>query len=302
MASGVQLLRLVSSSISKYKNFLDIPPELSGYEKSQVAVLPIPFEKSVSYGGGTALGPSAIIKASSQVEWYDEEIDKEVCEVGISTVEPVSFASMSGADAVKTIAKRVSNIANDGKFFVGLGGEHTVTAGCVMGLREKFKEFGVLQLDAHADLRDSYQDDKYSHASVIRRVRDLGIPTAALGIRSVCQEEVDYIRNGKVPIYYDRLIHENGWPLDKILKELPEKVYVTIDVDGFSPSIVPSTGTPEPGGLSWYETLSFLKSVFTRKEIIGFDVVELAPIKGIHFADFSMAKLIYKLIGYRFFA
>lgn len=294
--------KTVGHSINQHNNFLDIPPELSRYDKAKVAVLPIPYEKTVSYGGGTANGPSAIISASSQVEWYDEEIGTEACEVGIATLEPVSLSGKSGDEVIAEIAKRTSKIMADKKFPVSLGGEHSVTLGCVKGVLEHVKGFGVLQLDAHADLRDSYQGDRLSHASVIRRVRGLGIPTVALGIRSVCPEEVDYIKKEKALVVYDRTIHEEGWPLKRVLKVLPQKIYVTIDVDGFSPFIVPSTGTPEPGGLPWYETLAFLKSIFAQKEVIGLDVVELAPIEGLHYPDFSMAKLIYKLIGYRFFS
>lgn len=273
---------------------------MSRYDSSKVVILPVPYEKTVTYVGGTAMGPAAIISASSQVEWYDEEIDDEVCRVGISTVEPVSFVGKSGEEAIGEISNRVSKLISDKKFPISLGGEHTVTLGCVRGIKEHVGEFGILQLDAHADLRDSYLGDRLSHASVIRRVSELGITTVGLGIRSVCKEEVDYIKKNRATVFFDRILHENGWPLKEVLKLLPNKVYVTIDVDGFSPSIVPSTGTPEPGGLDWYGTLSFLKSIFAQKDIIGLDVVELAPIDGLHFADFSMAKLVYKLIGYRF--
>lgn len=292
----------MSSLINIHNNFLDLPPELSSYGPARVAVLPIPFENSVSYGGGTAKGPAAIIEASSQVEWYDEEIGSEACEAGIATVSPVACKSMGGEEVVKEVAKRTAKLISDGKFPVSLGGEHTVTAGCVMGILESCKDFGVLQLDAHADLRDSYQGDRFSHASVIRRIRELGIPTVGCGVRSICQEEVDYIEREKVAVFYDRIINQDGWPVERIIKALPKRVYITIDVDGFSPSVVPATGTPEPGGLSWYQTLSCLREIFAQKDVIGLDVVELAPIEGLHFADFSMARLIYKLIGYRFIA
>ncbi|OGQ35301.1 MAG: agmatinase [Deltaproteobacteria bacterium RIFCSPHIGHO2_12_FULL_43_9] len=290
----------MSSLININNNFLDLPPELSTYGSSRVAVLPIPFEKSVSYGGGASKGPDAIIQASGQVEWYDEEINAEACQVGIATAAPVVCKNITGEEAVKEIAKRTSKLISDGKFPVGLGGEHTVTAGCVMGMLKECKDFGVLQLDAHADLRDSYQGDRYSHASVMRRVREFGLPIAAVGIRSLCQEEVEYIKREKIAVFYDRVVNKDGWPLEGVINALPKRVYITIDVDGFSPSVVPATGTPEPGGLPWYETLSFLKQIFAQKDVIGLDVVELAPIEGLHFADFSMAKLIYKLIGYRF--
>ncbi|MFC2075418.1 agmatinase [Bdellovibrionota bacterium] len=281
-------------------NFLDIPSSISSYDSAKVAVLPIPYEATTTYGKGTVRGPEAIISASSQLECFDEEIKGEACQVGIATLDPVDFSGEVGQEAIEKIKKRASEVIGDGKFLVGLGGEHTVTLGLVGGILEHSSDFGVLQIDAHADLRESYEGDPYSHASVMRRIHDLGVTTIGVGIRSLCTEEMDYIGQAKVPVYFDRIIHENGFPLKDVLKNLPDKVYITIDVDGFAPSLVPATGTPEPGGLPWYETLSFLKSIFKEKSVLGFDVVELLPRPGFEYVDFAMAKLINKLIGYRF--
>ncbi|HLB59237.1 MAG TPA: agmatinase [Bdellovibrionota bacterium] len=288
------------STLNQHKNFLDIPEDISRYSSAQVAVLPVPYEATTSYGQGTALGPQAIIEASSQVEWYDDELQGEACNVGIATLEPVDFRGSSGKVAIAEMERRMAKIAGDKKFPVALGGEHSVTYGLVRGVAQTHKDFGVLQLDAHADLRNEYQNDPFSHASVMRRIRELGTPTVSVGVRSVSKEEMDYIQSESVPVFFDRVIHQEGLPVEKILKLLPERVYLTIDVDGFSPSIVPSTGTPEPGGLPWYETLAFLRRVFKEKDVIAMDVVELSPKEGMIWADFSMAKLIYKLIGYRF--
>jgi agmatinase len=264
--------------------------------------LPLPFEATTSYGRGTRRGPAAIIKASQQVEFFDEELNLEPCQVGIATVKPPALSKVTPARAVKIIADSCRALCNDGKFVIGLGGEHTVTVGMVQAMHEKYPDLWVVQLDAHSDLRDQYEGSRFSHACAMARVQEL-CPFVGLGIRSGIRGE----RKRLAPpswLYYAHEMHRNGaarW-MEEVFNILGRRVYLTIDLDFFNPAEMPAVGTPEPGGFGWYDALAFLRELFTRREVVGGDVVELSPLRGMAASDFFAARLAYKLIAYKFFA
>ncbi|OIO48953.1 MAG: agmatinase [Parcubacteria group bacterium CG1_02_42_13] len=264
------------------------------YKKAKVVVLPISLEKTVSYMPGTKFGPRAIINASRYIELFDIEMGRDLSQIGIFTLPELLFAKKSLEESIKEIKQAALNLLKDKKFILSLGGEHTISYGLISAFKEKYKDFSVLQIDAHSDLRDEYEGTKFSHACVMRRVRDLGISVTGVGIRSQDETEIGYMKKKKIKtIFYAPMI-----PLKKIISSLSKNVYITFDVDGLDPSIMPSTGTPEPGGLGWYEVLSLIKQVAKERKIVGADIVELSPLKGIIFPDFLAAKLAYKIIGY----
>ncbi len=279
-------------------NFLGIEEKYSAYETAQTVILPLPYEQTTSYMPGAAKGPQAIVDASAYVELYDEELDVEAYLTGIHTLKAPAFLGEAEADFQK-ISDTCSKLLQDGKFVVSLGGEHSVSFPLVRAFNEQFPGLSVLQLDAHSDLRDSYEGSIYSHASVMRRIFELNRNIVQVGIRSQCKEEADFIRQKEIHTFYVHQIHKTGFA-PSILEALTENVYITIDVDFFDPSIMPATGTPEPGGFLWNETLFFLKEIFKIKNVVGMDVVELSPQKGLVHPDFLAARLIYKLLGYKF--
>jgi agmatinase len=284
-------------------NFLGLPPEAAAAEYAGVLILPLPFEATVSYGQGTALGPAAIIAASQQVELYDREFDAEpALTYGIHTLSPLTLPDDPAA-AVEAIAQATALTASSGKLVVGLGGEHTVSAGFGRGLLAALGgPLTVVQIDAHADLRDEYEGSPYSHACVARRLLDepLVEQVLQLGIRSVSTEEVELARSQpeRVRLWYAEDIHGGGWRRELMSRLAGRQVYLTIDVDGLDPAVVPATGTPEPDGLTWNEALAILRTVCQTAHIMGLDCVELAPYPGQHAADFAVAKLLYKAISY----
>lgn len=264
-------------------------------EKALFHVLPVPYEKTVSYGNGTAKGPEAILDASDQLERWDGSSDpgKE----GIYTW-PAIDCSGRAEEVIQEISSAVQKILKMKKLPVVLGGEHTVTWGVIKGyLDAGVKDFGVVQVDAHADLRDAYEGDKYSHASVMRRVVEAGIPLAQLGVRAFCEEERDARRKHKVLAFDGEDLVPGNVGKIRLPKNFPAKVFFTLDVDGIDPSVLPATGTPVPGGLGWYQTLALFESVAKQRRIIGYDVMEFAPIEGFHAFDFTAALLTYKLMG-----
>ena len=279
-------------------NFLGIEEKYSAYETAQAVILPLPYEQTTSYMTGTAKGPRAIIDASAYVELYDEELEGEVYRGGIHTLPTPVFSGEAEAD-FKEISRKCAQLLKDEKFIVSLGGEHSVSFPVVRAFNAYFSKLSVLQLDAHSDLRASYEGSIYSHASVMRRIFELNRNIVQIGIRSQCHEEADFIRQNKINTLYAQPLHKTGFA-PAIPEALTENVYLTIDVDFFDPSIMPATGTPEPGGFLWNETLAFLKTVFETKNVVGLDVVELSPLPGLVHPDFLSAKLIYKLLGYKF--
>lgn len=282
-------------SKNNYPIFLASEIEQADINKAAFSVLPVPYEKTVSYSGGTAKGPMAILEASEQLETWDGKSNPSL--LGIHTCAPVDCA-VQPSQVIENIANAVSNILKAGSMPVALGGEHTVTYGVIKGyLDAGIRDFGVVQIDAHADLREAYEGDPLSHASVMKRIIDEGIPLYQLGIRAFCEEEIA-IRE-KHGVYYqdaDELVPQNIQQI-KLPENFPKKVFFTVDIDGIDPSIFPSTGTPVPGGLTWYQTLNLFESVAKQRDIIGFDIMEYAPIEGFHAYDFSAALLTYKLMG-----
>jgi agmatinase len=267
----------------------------------QVAVLPAPLERTVSYGGGTAAGPAALLAASSQVELYDEELRREPWTQGLRTLEPVEFPHHTPmAELLARLEGRAAEVLADGRFLATIGGEHSLSIAPIRAAREHFGQIGVVQFDAHADLRDTYEGSEHSHACVMRRVHDLGLPSLAVGIRALSTEEADLITAERLQVLWGHdldSLSDGAW--SAALDGLPERIYLTFDVDFFDPSLLPATGTPEPGGGTWYPTLRRLRTLFERKEVVALDVVELAPAADRPASDFVAARLLYKCLGYR---
>lgn len=277
-------------------NFGDLPKEYSTLETSKIVVLPAPFDGTSTWGKGADKGPEAIIEASANMELYDIETDSEVYKQNIFTASPV-IETKSPEIMVKKVEQAVGEFLKNNKFTVTLGGEHSITTGAVRAYKAKYKDLSVLQLDAHTDLRPEYHGSKYSHASVMSRVSEL-CPIVQVGIRSLDISEKKYINKNRI-FYAENIYDKNDWQA-KAISRLTKKVYLTVDLDVFDPSILPSTGTPEPGGLGWYQVLAFLKKVIKERELVGFDIVELCPDKNEKSSDFLAAKLIYKILSYRF--
>lgn len=283
------------------KNFLAIEEdEFCSYEQSKFVIQSAPYEYTSSYLSGSAKGPDAMIKASQFVELYDEELNQESYRLGgICTLPPMDFKNKVDLKAVRHIEKETMKLLSDGKFPVTLGAEHTITLGTVMAVQQFHPGVHVLQIDAHSDLRASYHDNKYSHASVMARVHDLGVPLTQVGIRAQCKEEAALIQSSEnINTFYAHQVRNNPNWAAEALKTLGKDVYISIDADGFDPSIVPAVGTAEPNGLYWNETVNFLREVIATRNIVGFDVVEIAPAKGTILTEYTMAKLVYKLIGF----
>jgi agmatinase len=286
-----------------YQDFLGIPEDARPRAAARASFLPIPYDLTTSYQPGARRGPIAILEASTHLETFDEELGRETWEeVGIETLPAVVPDTSSPAATLERIERVASEIVSGGKFLVALGGEHSVSAPLVRAVRGKNPGLGVLQLDAHADLRDSFEGSPHNHACVMRRVIDDGVPLAQVGVRSLTGEERALIRElGICTVFAPEAVGEpvESW-IDRVLSALPEDVYITVDLDVFDPAVMPATGTPEPGGLDWYRALAVLRGVARRKRIVGFDVVELAPIPGNVAPDFLAAKLAYRLLGYAF--
>ncbi|MGQ9425005.1 agmatinase [Gilvimarinus sp. F26214L] len=275
--------------------FLGSEIEQPNPEAARFHILPIPFERTVSYGGGTGLGPAAIIEASQQLEVWDGKSNPS--NLGIYT-HPDVDCSGDAEQVIERIATATASILSTGGMPVGIGGEHTVTWGIIKAyLDAGIKDFGVVQIDAHADLRHAYEDDLYSHASVMKRVVEAGVPLYQLGIRAYCEEEM--AARKEYGVRYrdaDDLVPGNVSAIE-LPADFPKKVFFTLDIDGMDPSIFPSTGTPVPGGLGWYQTLGLFESVARQREIIGMDLLEFAPIPNFHAYEFAASQLLYKLMG-----
>lgn len=272
-------------------------------KEPRFSILPVPFDITTTYMGGTDKGPKAIIDASLNLELYDEELRMEPVSAGIETLPFLEPASTSGGAkaSVDRVEEATASIIDKGRIPVIIGGEHSVSVGAVRALRSAYPGLSVLQLDAHADMRDSYEGERYSHASAARRISEF-CPLVGAGIRSLSSEEADYLTSGETPNPITTVLAAeilNGdFSADKLLSGLSDEVYITIDLDVLDPAIMPSTGTPEPGGLSWYDLIGIIREVAGKRKVVGFDVVELSPIEGLVHPDFTAAKLLYKTIGY----
>jgi len=286
------------------KNFLAIEKEFSSYDRSKVVVLSAPYEKTTSYGKGTANGPKAILEASHYVEFFDEETEKQVCfDTGIAAIEPMNFGKLRGKKALDLIYKNVDEHIKNGKFVITLGGEHSISTAPIQAHFDNYTDLSILHFDAHSDLREEYEGSKYSHASFAARVAEFTTDITQVGIRAQCKEEFEFIKAKGINTFYAFQMRNEGFNhilIEKILQTLKKNVYITFDVDYFDPSIMPSTGTPEPNGFYWDETLRLLKKVCAERNLVGFDVVELAPRKDYSFPDFMTAKLLYKILNYKF--
>jgi len=278
-------------------NFGGIEPVFSEYSKSKITVVPIPYDLTTTYVPGTRNGPSAIIEASTHMELYDEEIGKETYRVGITTREPLAVTNKSPEDMLSKVSEVASLEIKSQKFQVTVGGEHSISLAMVRELVKRYPHLSVLQLDAHADLRDSYQGTPYNHACVGRRISEI-CPLVQVGVRSISKEEVDFRKTSNVITISDYKIKRNESWQDEVLSHLTDDVYLTLDLDVLDPAIMPAVGTPEPGGFNWYETIRFLRLLSQNKRIVSFDVVELSPQPGNVAPDFLAAKLIYRIMGY----
>ncbi len=277
----------------------------SNYGEAEVIILPIPYETTTTYRKGCQYGASAIIQASDQLEAYDDELQQETClKTKIYTCDAVANTiknpHLTAEEMLEITTKTVSKLIEDRKFVIALGGEHAITEGVVKAYSYKLNEiFTVVQIDAHGDMRHSFEGSIYNHACVMRRVLDMGLPTLPVGIRSICKEEADLIEAQQIPVIWARDIYYNSdWIENALQKITTNKVFITIDLDGLDPSLLPGVGTPEPGGLNWYELTRFLREVFINYQVIGCDVMELAPTSDSVVSEFTAAKLVYKLIGY----
>lgn len=283
--------------------FLGLGKDESASDHPRYSVIPVPYDGTVTYVAGTRRGPEAIIKASEQVELYDEELDTEPYKAGVETLKPLDLDGLGPEDAVDRVRAASAEVVSTGRVPVVLGGEHSISAGTVRALLRKYPDLSVLQLDAHADLRDSYTGTRSSHACTARRISEL-CPLVQVGVRSLSIEEREFLVNkdrveGRpIKTFYAAEVLSEGFVWDKVMDELTSDVYVTIDLDVFDPSIMAAVGTPEPGGLGWYETLALLRGVASAKTVVGFDVVELCPIDGNVAPDFTAARLVYKMMGY----
>ena len=277
-------------------NFGGIYPECS-LRNAKFVVIPVPYDLTSTYQSGSRRGPLAIIEASTNMELYDEELIKETYLAGIHTTLPVSIDARGPKNMINIVRKKISRIANLNKIPVMLGGEHSITLGAVQAMIETYPKLTVLQFDAHADLRDTYQGSPYNHACVARRISEI-CPLTQVGIRSMSKEEGEFLPKSKVKSYSADFVLENKSWAETVCKDLKGDIFITIDLDVFDPSIMPATGTPEPGGLYWKDILHLLKLVSASCNIRGFDVVELAPLPGVVAPDFMAAKLIYRTMGY----
>jgi agmatinase len=282
-------------------NFLGIPESENGLETSRVVVLPVPYERTVSYGVGTRNGPAAILEASHYVELYDDELDEEVVGVGIHTLPPWLPDRMEPDACVEGLEGVVSELLAKPRFVLTLGGEHAIATGPIRAHHRRYPDLSILHFDAHGDLRDEYEGDRHSHACAARRFLETGAPSVHVGIRSISRDEVLFAREkGLLIVSNRRLPNVDEW-MPEALERLTGSVYVTFDVDFFDGSLVPGTGTPEPGGGTWEQALEILRRVATARRIVGADVVEHAPLPGNRAPDFLVAKLCYKLLGYSLF-
>jgi len=277
--------------------FLDLPPERRDQATARYAVLPVPYEGTVSYESGTADGPAAIMRASQQVELFDEELCDDFSPAGIFTCDAVEPAD-NPPEQMRRIKQAALDILRTGKFMLTIGGEHSITIPLVEAVSEIHGPVSVLQIDAHADLRDSYRDTPLSHACVMRRVLETTDSICQVGVRSYSQEEYRSCREQIDNLITPEIIrNEPDW-IDRALALLGDMVYVTIDIDGLDPSIAPGVGTPEPGGLTWRETTRLLQRVCCERQVVAADIVEVRPIPPNHVTEFTAARLAYKIVAY----
>jgi agmatinase len=274
-------------------------PLTTDFARARVAILPIPLDRTTSYVSGTRTGPHEILVASSHMELWDEETGTDVHGIGIATLPEMELPFATMDEVVCEIRRVVAELMKQDKFPVVLGGEHSITPPVVAAVAEKHPGLSVLQLDAHADLRESFMGTPHNHACAMRRAVEFA-PVTQVGIRSLSPEEAAAIPSLRTTMFYDYNMRDDPRWMDRVVESLTDTVYITIDVDGFDPAIMPATGTPEPGGLAWREALALLRKVIEARNVVGCDLVELSPIGGNVAPNFLCAKLVYKILSYRF--
>lgn len=279
---------------TSHYNFCSLDDKYSNKNKSLFHIIPIPYEATTTYRPGIRFGPQAIIDASMNMELYDEELKQETCNFGIHTLPFIESRASGPKKMVDQITIRTSKLIKEDKVLVSIGGEHTISIGLTKAFHKKHPELSVLILDAHADLRNSYQESLYSHACTARRIQEFA-PIIPVGTRSLSAEEAKFIEAKKVNVFWGKEALKN---VNAVKELLTDTVYISLDVDIMDPSILPATGTPEPDGWLWHELTGFLKEIILSKNVVGMDIVELSPIKDNPAPDFSIAKLIYRLMGY----
>ncbi len=294
-------------TLDSHQNFLGIDKEHSSFESSRIVVLPVPYELSAMRRTGSRMGPQAILLASRELELFDEETKREVArEYGLATLRPLAPEKKGEEKALQEIHEVILELLGQNKFIVSLGGEHSITSAIIAAFAKKITNLSVLQFDAHCNLRGKYHGDKYSPASVMARVCEYLDPShlVQVGIRSQNRDEAEFIRDNRVNVFYAHEIHAGTYTRllkywdDAVVEHLTDSVYITFDVDALNPSLMPATGAPEPGGLSWIDVMRCLKKVGQKKKIIGFDIVEFAPLRNLRYPDLVAAKLALKIINY----
>ena len=297
--SNIKKHMLISAPFGAFK--YDFKDETEAYERSKVVIVGVPYDGTATFQPGARNGPNSILNVSPNLEHYDRELGN-IFEVGIFTAGVVDIEDIhvSPEEVMKRVYDVSKSYISDDKFLVTLGGEHTITQGVVRAYKEQYDKLSVLQLDAHHDLLEEYGGSKYSHASVAKRIIDIGCSLTQFGVRVTSKKEHEFINkhNQDLNIFYAKDIYgDDGWH-DKAIDSLNDNVYITLDLDGLDPSIMPSTGTPVQGGLDWYGTLNFLRKVYEKRKVVGLDVMELKPIPGNEAPNFLAADLIYKNIGF----
>jgi len=279
--------------------FLGTGPTTADFDRARIVILPVPLDRTTSYVPGTRSGPHEILVASSHLELWDEETESDATHLGICTLPEMELPFAGMGEVVEEIRRVCGAIIEKDKFLIVLGGEHAITPPVVAAAARRWKDLSVLQIDAHADLRDSYMGTPHSHACAMRRVLEYARATQ-VGIRSLSPEEAVVAPSLRTTIFYDFSMRSDPHWIERVVDSLGDDVYITIDVDGLDPAIMPATGTPEPGGLSWYETIALLKKVIASRRVVACDVVELSPTPGLVAPNFLCAKLVYKILSYRF--
>jgi agmatinase len=279
--------------------FGGLPPGTTSFDNARVAILPIPLDRTTSYVPGTRTAPHEILVASSHMEQWDEETEADIHDIGVCTLPEMELPYASMDEVMHEIERVSGEVVSRGKFPFILGGEHSITPAVVKAVAKQHRGLSVLQIDAHADLRESFMGTPHNHACAMRRTLDCA-PTTQVGVRSLSAEEAAALRSLKTTIFYDFDMRDNRDWMDRVVASLSETVYITIDCDGLDPAIMPAVGTPEPGGLSWYETIGLLRKVIESRRVVGCDLVELCPMPGNVAPNFLCAKLMYKILTYRF--
>nr|WP_185858492.1 agmatinase [Blattabacterium cuenoti] len=285
------------NAFHKKKTFAGISKKYATLEKSKIVLIPVPYDSTQTWKKGSKNGPQAFLSASEHIELYDIETDSEVYKRGIYLSDPIVNSSISSIKMVNKVYHATKKYLLKEKFVTLIGGDHSISIGSIRAFGEKYTNLSILHMDAHADLRSKYKNNPYNHACSMHEA-SIKYPLIQIGIRSMDSSEKKYLQKGNV--FYMHVIKNNDFWMQRVIHRLSENVFLSIDIDVFDPSIAPSTGTPEPGGLHWYTTLEFLKTVFQEKKIIGFDIVELLPNKKESSTDFLVVKLYYKLLSYKY--